>query len=566
LTLFGILKMDKLIIRNGTVFDPINNINGEIKDILIESGKIVDKFSSQKDLKEIDGKGKTVIPSAIDIHTHVASQQVNWARLLGSNHNKFKEIWEGLALRNIARNYLSMGYTFILEANVFPSLAKQTIFNFKQLPVLDKAMLLNVSNLWPLELEFQRGKIDDMAVFLSDLLSKTYGFGFKIYNPFENETWNFKELRDNVSQMGRLYNFSALDVYENLVKCVERLGSPHSTHAHIEGYETEIGKNNLFTVLEKLSSLNQKPNQKTASKIKRDQIFHIAHANTYSNNGDNKKLINFLNENQHFDVDLAFIGFNQVNPLITSDRRLISSMLIGDITDNPYKLISSATEFEGDSFVSIRNFNKNNYHDCTLWANALDLALNIKNKFQVSFTLNFPNYANITDIPEIATWLVSTEARADFMRGMNQEFIKNNSIQENDKVLSFYDIVSITRSSPAKSLGLGSIKGNLGLEADGDINVLNIDINETDLSKDHQHLKKALSDVEYVIKSGIIVKKEDNLNLQLPGSIFWFDSKIEVEGKEFIIGKKEDFYQKYSSMFYNSLKISIDENILRKVE
>ena len=138
--------MDRLMIKHGVVFDPINNIDGEIKDILIESGKIVEKFSNETDVKEIDAKGKTVIPSAVDIHTHVASQQVNWARLLGTNNNKFKEIWQGLTLKNIAKNYISNGYTFILEANVFPSLAKQTIFDFKQLPVLDKAMLLNVSN------------------------------------------------------------------------------------------------------------------------------------------------------------------------------------------------------------------------------------------------------------------------------------------------------------------------------------------------------------------------------------------------------------------------------------
>ena len=288
--------MDRLIIKNGVVFDPINNIDGEIKDILIESGKIVEKFSNETDVKEINAKGKTVIPSAVDIHTHVASQQVNWARLLGTNNNKFKEIWRGLTLRNIAKNYISNGYTFILEANVFPSLAKQTIFDFKQLPVLDKAMLLNISNLWPLELEFQRGKIEDMAIFLSDLLSKTYGFGIKIYNPFENENWNFRELREDISQMGRLYNFSALDVYENAVKCVETLGLPHSTHAHIEGYENEIGKRNLITVLEKIKSLNIETDQKNDSNLKRGQIFHIAHANSYNYDGNNQDLINFLNK------------------------------------------------------------------------------------------------------------------------------------------------------------------------------------------------------------------------------------------------------------------------------
>ncbi|MFX1304386.1 MAG: amidohydrolase family protein [Promethearchaeota archaeon] len=558
--------MDKLIIKNGLVFDPINNIEGEIKDILIESGRIIEKFTNEKNVKEINAKGKTVIPSAIDIHTHVASQQVNWARLLGTSNSKFKENWHGLTLQNIARDYISNGYTFILEANVFPSLAKQTIFNFKQLPVLDKAMLLNISNLWPLELEFQRGKIDEMAIFLSDLLSKTYGFGFKIYNPFENESWNLRVLRDNISHTGRLYNFSALDVYENIVKCVEILGLPHSTHAHIEGYEKQIGKENLISVLEKIKSLNLEASQKTDSYVKRDQIFHIAHANSYNYDNDNENLINFLTENQNFDIDLAFIGFNKINPLITSDRRLINSMLTNNILENPHKLICSAVEFEGDSFVSMRSFEKSNYKDCILWANALDLALNIKNKLQVSLTLNFPNYANVTDIPEIVTWLISKEARDNFMKDMNNDFIKKNSFKDNEKVLGFSEFVTITRVSPAKSLGLGSIKGNLEEGADGDINILDLDIDEIDISKNHQNLKDALSNIEYVIKSGNIVKKEEDIDLNHPGSIFWSRGEIEVEGKEFILAKKKEFYQKYSSMFYNSYKIFIDERFLRKIE
>lgn len=557
--------MDKLIIKNGLIFDPVNKIENEAKDILIESGKIVEKFSNQKDVKEINAKGKTVIPAAIDIHTHVASQQVNWVRLLGTDHGIFKEVWKGLTLKNIAREYISNGYTFILEANVFPSLVKQTIFNFKQLPVIDKAMLLNVSNLWPLELEFQRGKIEDMAVFLSDLLSKTYGFGFKVYNPFENETWNLRELKENILQTGRLYNFSALDVYESLVKCNERLGLPHSIHAHIEGDETEIGNNNLFTLIDKLNSLNIETHQKSNQKRTRNQIFHIAHANTYNYDGNNKKLIKILNENQHFDVDLAFIAFNQINPLITSDRRLIRSMLTEDIINNPYKLISSAVEFEGDSFVSMRSFNKNNYNNCVLWANVLDLALNINNKFQVSLTLNFPNYANITDIPEIATWLISKDARDSFMNNMNNDFLKNNSLINNEKVLSFSDFICLTRASPAKSLGLGNIKGNLGVGADGDINILDININEKDISKDHQDLKKVLSNLEYVIKEGKIIKKEHNIDYDHKGSIFWSNGCYNIEGKEFVLTKKKEFYQKYSSMFYDSFQVFIEKKLLRKI-
>ncbi|MFX1569186.1 MAG: amidohydrolase family protein [Promethearchaeota archaeon] len=553
--------MNKLVIKNGLVFDPINKLDGEIKDILIESGKIVEKFSSENEVKEIDAKNKVVIPSALDIHTHIASQQTNWARLLNSNNPKFRENWRGLALNNIARDYISNGYTFIVEANVFPSLARQTIFNFKQIPVLDKAMLLNVSNFWPLELEFQRGKNDEMAVFLSDLLSKTYGFGFKVYNPFENEIWNLKELREDISRQGRLYNFSSLDVYENLVKCNEKLGMPHSIHAHIEGYENKIGKDNLLTILDKIKTIDPPEGQD----LRRNQIFHITHANSYNIDGDDEQLIKFINENRHFDIDIAFIGFNPVNPLITSDRRLINSMFSEDIIDNPHKLISSATEFEGDSFITTRIFDKNNYLHCVLWANALDLTLNIKNKFQTSFSLNFPNYANVSDIPEIATWLVSKQARDNFMKGMNNEFLNKNSLLSEEKILTFLEFVCMTRTSPAKSLGLIDIKGNLGYGADGDLNILDININEKDLSKNYDDLKNALQNIDHVIKAGEIIKKKEKFNLDFVGSIFWSNGKLEIKEKEYIMNKKKEFFQKYSSVFYDSYKVSIEEKLLRKI-
>ena len=75
--------MAKLLVKNGFVFDPFNKIEGDTKDILIENGKVVDKFANSSDIQEIDAKGKTVVPAAVEIHAHVASQQLNWVRLLG---------------------------------------------------------------------------------------------------------------------------------------------------------------------------------------------------------------------------------------------------------------------------------------------------------------------------------------------------------------------------------------------------------------------------------------------------------------------------------------------------
>lgn len=554
--------MSKLLIKNGLVFDPINNIEGEIKDILIENGFIVEKFSNQKNVKEIDANNKVIVPSAMDIHTHVASQQVNWVKILGKKNKAFQEYWNNLNLEYIAREYISNGYTFIVEANVYPTLAKHTIFNFKQLPVLDKAMLLNISNIWAIELEYQREMVDEATVFLSDLLKKTKGFGFKVYNPFEAENWNFKKVRDTLTDKGRLYNFSPLDVYEKMVKYNEVLGLPHSVHVHIEGYEQEVAPENLMLVLNKLKALNINVNSQNKSNLKRSQIFHLAHAGSYNITGDNLDLISFYNKNQEYDLDLGVIGFDPINPLITCDRRLINSI---NSSDTPFKLITINAESEGDSFSTFRTLSKKNKSDCILWANSLDLALNIQNKWQVQLSVNFPNYAHIKNIPEIATWLMSKQARDHYLKDMHPEFIKGNSLSIENKELTFNEFVIISRASPAKSLGLGDIKGNLGLNADADLNILDLNLNEIDISKNYDNLKKSLENIEYVIKNGEIVKKQNNLNLNYSGSIFWSKGKTKSEDNQLIINRKKDFYQKYASMFYDSLNVSIESKYLREI-
>ena len=62
------------IIKNGSVFDPLNEINGDMKDIFIREGKVVPALSSaeQRDAQIIDARGKTVMPGGVDSHSHVA--------------------------------------------------------------------------------------------------------------------------------------------------------------------------------------------------------------------------------------------------------------------------------------------------------------------------------------------------------------------------------------------------------------------------------------------------------------------------------------------------------------
>ena len=145
-------------------------------------------------------------------------------------------------------------------------------------------------------------------------------------------------------------------------------------------------------------------------------------------------------------------------------------------------MVRTSLESESDAYFTFRKFSKKSEKDCILWSNAIELALEIANKWQLQFSLNYPNYGDVKNIPQLLHILLSVKERENYMSDMNSEFLKNNKLVSNTRELTFNEIVVLTRSSPATSLGLGKFKGNLGLGADGDLNILNIDLNKVDTS------------------------------------------------------------------------------------
>ena len=70
----------EMIIKGGFIIDPTRKIDGDVGDVAIKDGKIVDKVSSSA--KVIDAKGKIVMAGAVDVHSHVAGPKVNAGRLM----------------------------------------------------------------------------------------------------------------------------------------------------------------------------------------------------------------------------------------------------------------------------------------------------------------------------------------------------------------------------------------------------------------------------------------------------------------------------------------------------
>ena len=67
------------ILKNGIVYDPQNEINGETMDIFIKDDQIAESVSD--DAKVIDVSNKIVMPAGVDVDAHVAGQKLVLGRL-----------------------------------------------------------------------------------------------------------------------------------------------------------------------------------------------------------------------------------------------------------------------------------------------------------------------------------------------------------------------------------------------------------------------------------------------------------------------------------------------------
>ena len=75
-----------LRIAGGRVYDPANGVAGEVRDVCLSDGKVVDDVPA--DAPRIDARGMVVMPGGVDIHAHIAGPKVNAARRLAPEEHR----------------------------------------------------------------------------------------------------------------------------------------------------------------------------------------------------------------------------------------------------------------------------------------------------------------------------------------------------------------------------------------------------------------------------------------------------------------------------------------------
>jgi len=113
------------------------------------------------------------------------------------------------------------------------------------------------------------------------------------------------------------------------------------------------------------------------------------------------------------------------------------------------------------------------------------------------------------------------------MKKISKKARKNSLLPSISREYSLYEIAIATRAGQAKALGLKQ-KGHLGIGADADIAIYNLNPEVVDLSKKFKTLRRAFKKAAYTIKDGEIVVKDGEIVKSVEGKTFWVNVKTKA--------------------------------------
>jgi len=546
----------EILVKNGFVYDPLNRIDGQKMDIAVKDGKIVERVDEHK-ATIIDASGMVVMPGGVDIHTHIAGAEVNTGRLLRpEDHFKDFELKTSITRSGVGRSipstfttgyrYSRMGYTTIMNPSMPPLEAKHTHEELSDTPMLDKATYPLLGDWW-FALEYiAQDNIEECARHVAWIMDSTKGYAIKIVNPGGLEAWGFghnvKGLDDQVPH----FCTTPREIIRGLCKANKLLNLPHTIHVHTNN----LGKpGNYQTALETMKCVEDLA-------VEDKPVIHITHCQFCAFKGDDwrtlqsgaEDIANYVNTHSHVTMDMGQVIFTDTTTM-TADGPFQYDLY--RLTGN--KWVNHDVETETSAGIVPFRYRRKSYVHAIQWSIGLELALLIKDPWKIFMTTDHPNGGPFTSYPKIIAWLMSKKAREATLKRINKRSRSRSLLPSIDRELGFYEIAVMTRAGQAKALGLQK-KGHLGVGADADIAIYNVDPEKIDPSRKFRTVRKAFKKAAYTIKGGEIVSRNGEIVKHIDGATMWLDVKV-AEPAE-ITGDMKKRFKEYWTVEYENYPVT----------
>jgi formylmethanofuran dehydrogenase subunit A len=485
-----------LRIAQGRVYDPANGIDGELRDVCLDGGKVVDELPAHA--PRIDASGMVVMPGGVDIHSHIAGPAVNAGRKLAPEEHREDVVDRTAIMRSgtggtvpstfvTGYRYALLGYTTVVDAATPPLAARHTLAELRDTPIVDAAFLVLMGNNLPLfKLIREGGPLTEAVAWL---LEATGGYGVKLVNPGGVEMWkhgnrNVTALDDEVEGLG----VTPRRVLEAIAGAGDELGLPHP----VPGPCNNLGvAGNWRTTLDTLDTLQ-------------GRRAHLAHLQFHAYGGTPGKrprsrapeLAEHLAAHPEHSADIGQVMFGPATTM-TADAPV--SAVLRDVTGG--KWVNADLEAETGCGIVPFEYRERNYVHALQWGIGLELFLLSRDPWRVVLSTDHPNGGSFLSYPRLIRLLMDREFRNEQIARVNQKAIGRTVLRDDlEREYTLGEIAIITRAGPARLLGLAD-KGHLGVGADADVTVY----------REHEDAEQMFATPRYVIKGGRLIVEEGEL-------------------------------------------------------
>lgn len=499
-------------------------------DLAINNGKIVEKINENK-AKVIDASGMMVMPGGVDIHCHIAGAEVNTGRLLRpEDHFRDVEVKTAVTRSGVGHSipstfttgyrYSRMGYTTLMNPSMPPLEARHTHEELDDTPMVDKATYPLLGDWWFVLEHLRDGLIEECAAHIAWIMAATRGYAIKIVNPGGVEAWGFGRNVKGIDDSVPHFNITPREIIRGLCKVNKLLNMPHTIHVHTNN----LGKpGNYVTTLETMKCVEDLAEENRPN-------IHITHCQFSAFKGSNwrtmssgaEEIAKYVNHHNHVTLDMGQVIFTDTTTM-TADGPFQYGLY--QLTGN--KWVNHDVETETSGGIVPFRYRRKSAVNATQWSIGLELALLIEDPWKIYLTTDHPNGGPFTSYPTIITWLMSQVARKKVLSKINKRARRKSLLPSIDREYSFYEIAIVTRAGQAKALGLTQ-KGQLGVGADADVAIYDINPELVDPSKKYKKVRRAFKKAVYTIKGGEIVVKDGQIVKSVFGKTFWVDVKTSL--------------------------------------
>lgn len=522
-------------------------------DIAVRNGKIVEKVNENK-AKVLDASGMIVMPGGVDIHAHIAGAKVNSARLLRpEDHFKDVEVKTAVTRSGVGYSvpstfttgyrYAKMGYTTVMDPAMPPLKARHTHEELNDIPIVDKASYPLLGDCWFI-LEFLRDNmIEECASYVAWMLNATKGYAIKLVNPGGLEAWGFGGNVHSIDDPIPYFNITPREIIRGLCKVNKLLNLPHTIHVHTNN----LGKpGNYVTALETMKCVEDLANGYKP-------VIHITHMQFSAFAGEDwrnfgsgaEEIAKYVNHHNHVTLDMGQVVFTDTTTM-TADGPF--QFILYQLSGN--KWMNHDVETETSGGIVPFHYRRKSFVHAMQWSIGLELALLIEDPWKIYLTTDHPNAAPFTTYPKIVSWLMSQKARKTVMEKMSRKARRKTALTTIGREYSPYEVAIVTRAGQAKALGLKQ-KGHLGVGADADIAVYNLNPEQLNFSKKPKTVQKAFQNTAYTIKNGEIVVKNGEVVNSIYGKTFWINVKASPSIMEITPTLQRRFSEYYTVKYEN---------------